>query len=151
MKAGSESAAAAGIWIPSLLYVYWILHSLHLVLAAIAVRSWWNGASHTPLIPNAAAPPADSQPSTRYALLACLAPWALLALIFYIPGIYLEWPSDPWEHLRRINEWHAHSTVIEHSSWKKSSYFLPYSLTGYFTGFRQLSWINIYYTCVCLL
>lgn len=78
-------------------------------------------------------------------------PWLCLALLFYIPGIYLEWPSDPWEHLRRINEWHILDHVTDHSSWKKSSYFLPYSLTGHVTGLTQLSWLNFYYTGVCLL
>jgi hypothetical protein len=78
-------------------------------------------------------------------------PWLFLTLIFAIPGIYLEWPSDPWEHLRRINEWHIHDIVTAHSSWTKSSYFFPYSLTGHVTGLTQLSWLNVYYTAICLL
>ena len=78
-------------------------------------------------------------------------PWLLLALLFYIPGVYLEWPSDPWEHLRRINEWQILDQVTAHSSWTKSSYFLPYSLTGHTTGLAQLTWLNLYYTGVCLL
>jgi hypothetical protein len=74
-----------------------------------------------------------------------------LGLIFGIPGIYLEWPSDPWEHLRRINEWHVADSVTAHSVWMKSSYFLPYSLTGRATGLAQLSWLNLYYTAACML
>jgi hypothetical protein len=31
--------------------------------------------------------------------------WGLLALGFLLPGAYLEFPSDPWEHLRRMYEW----------------------------------------------
>ena len=77
--------------------------------------------------------------------------WLLLALIFYIPGVYLEWPSDPWEHLRRINEWHGIATVQAHSCWYKSAYFIPYSLLSWATGLRQLFWLDFYYTGICLL
>ena len=78
-------------------------------------------------------------------------PWLLLALIFYIPGVYLEWPSDPWEHLRRINEWRVLDTVGAHSSWVKSAYFIPYSLLSWCIGLRQLFWLDFYYTGICLL
>lgn len=126
----------AGGWVPSLLHVYWVLHAVHIVLGAIAMRFWLRHTSllHSPL-----------------SLLLKAAPWLLLALLFYIPGIYLEWPSDPWEHLRRINEWRILDQVTAHSSWKKSSYFLPYSLTQHVTGLTQISWLNFYYTAVCLL
>lgn len=136
---------------PSLLYVYWTLHLLHAALGFVALRSWWNGAAHPPSIPNTVISATSSLPATRYSLLWPLASWALLALLFYIPGIYLEWPSDPWEHLRRINEWHILDQVTTHSSWMKSSYFLLYSLTGQAAGLVQLTWLNVYYTAVCLL
>jgi len=80
-----------------------------------------------------------------------IAPWALLALLFYIPGVYLEWPSDPWEHLRRINEWRVLDTVGAHSYWTKSAYFIPYSLLSWCIGLRQLFWLDFYYTGICLL
>ncbi len=159
--------------VPCLLHVYWLLHSIHLILGALALRSWWRAsgatvAGATDDSENTAARAAPPQPlvstkpreggstvslsdnrllSTAYSLL----PWILLALLFYIPGVYLEWPSDSWEHLRRINEWHILDQVTAHSSWKKSSYFLPYSLTGHTTGLDQLSWLNLYYTGACLL
>lgn len=88
--------------------------------------------------------------STVYRLL----PWLLLALLFYIPGVYLEWPSDPREHLRRINEWHVLDTVTSdayHWTWVKSSYFTPYSLLSRITGQDQIFWLNFYYTSICLL
>ncbi len=133
--AGSREQGAGG-WVPSLLHVYWVLHAVHIVLGAIAMRFWLRQTflHHSPL-----------------SLLLKAAPWICLALIFLIPGIYLEWPSDPWEHLRRINEWRILDQVTAHSSWKKSSYFLPYSLTQHVTGLTQLSWLNFYYTAVCLL
>ena len=80
-----------------------------------------------------------------------LIPWIFLGLIFWIPGLYLEWPSDPWEHLRRINEWHGLDTVTAHSAWRKSSYLLAYSLTGFSSGLSQLPWLNVFYTGTCLL
>ena len=125
---------------PPLLHVYWGLHALHLTLAGYAAIGWLLRIRN----------PAESSISAGTSLCP-LAPWALLAFIFYIPGIYIEWPSDPWEHLRRINEWHDLTQVTAHSAWTKSSYFLPYSLTGITTGLTQLSWSNIDYTGVCML
>ncbi|MBI2515843.1 MAG: hypothetical protein HYV95_02900 [Opitutae bacterium] len=129
--------------IPPLLHVYWALHAIHVGLAAMALRVWW--CAHNP------ASRGPSTLSSQLSTLWPLVPWLLLALVFYIPGIYLEWPSDPWEHLRRINEWHVLDTVTAHSAWKKSSYFLPYSLTGHTFGLSQLTWLNYYYTGICLL
>lgn len=78
--------------------------------------------------------------------------WLLLALLFYIPGVYLEFPADPWQHYGRINEWSWLHTVGEHSAWTKSSYFLAYSLVGRIAPpTRQLFWLDFYHTGVCLL
>jgi hypothetical protein len=132
--------------IPCLLHVYWALHAIHVILAGFAVWSWWRAqraglgigdkfSGIGPLL----------SPIHRFL------PWALLALIFYIPGVYLEWPSDPWEHLRRINEWHLDALVGAHSSWHKSAYFMPYSLLSWCTGLRQLYWLDYYYTGISLL
>lgn len=79
------------------------------------------------------------------------APWLLLALLFYIPGVYLEWPSDPWEHLRRIYNWHTHAIIIQHASWMKFSYFIPYSLLSWAEDLQLIFWLDFYYTGICLL
>ncbi len=145
--------AHTGSWVPSLLHVYWALHAAHLILAGIALRAWWKGTAFKLQLPTSTSS-ARALPSTADRLLSTgysLLPWLCLALIFWIPGIYLEWPSDPWEHLRRINEWRVLDHVTAHSSWKKSSYFLPYSLTAHTTDQTQLSLLNLYYTGVCLL
>jgi hypothetical protein len=104
------------------------------------------------------APPASGfsfsafQLSAFRAALQRLAPWFLLGLLFWIPGVYLEWPADPWEHYRRINEWSWIHAVGEHSNWTKSSYFLAYSLVGHIAPpTRQLFWLDFYYTGCCLL
>jgi hypothetical protein len=81
-----------------------------------------------------------------------LAPWLLLGLLFYIPGVYLEYPADPWEHYRRINAWQIANTVGEAWPWDKTSYFLAYSLIGRIAPpTRQLFWLDFYYTGCCLL
>jgi len=91
-------------------------------------------------------------PSPFSLLLQRIAPWFLLALVFYIPGVYLEWPADPWDHYARINEWSWLHTVGEHSGWAKSSYFLAYSFLGQISPpTRQLFWLDFYYTGCCLL
>ena len=70
--------------LPCLLQVYWGLHILHLVLAAIAVRSWWQKASHRKPPPRLAVPALDSIliPYTRQPPLLPLVPWVLLGRLF---------------------------------------------------------------------
>ncbi len=152
--------------VPCLLHVYWALHAFHVILASIALRSWLKEktclmSSFTRITPSGdtGSPAAGfsrlNRDSTRLnALLVCLKPvipWFLLALIFCIPGAYLEWPSDPWEHLRRINEWRILDNVGAHSSWHKSAYFIPYSMLSWCIGLRQHFWLDFYYTGICLL
>lgn len=156
VNAATAGSTEQGVrsWVPCLLHVYWVLHAIHVVLGIIALRAWWRrdgeerGAKgEAPELGIRPPRTVHRLPETVYRLL----PWIFLGLLFYIPGIYLEWPSDPWAHWGRVNEWSWHETVLDHSSWKKSSYFLPYSLTGHITGLLQLSWLNFYYTAVCLL
>jgi hypothetical protein len=155
--------------VPCLLHIYWALHAIHIILAGVALWSWWTSYRSKYQGPSikcqdsSATPSASDQlttnyqpspfslPASRFSLLTALAPWLLLALIFYIPGVYLEWPSDPWEHLRRINEWRILDTVGAHSTWLKSSYFIPYSLLSWCIGLQQLFWLDFYYTGICLL
>lgn len=64
----------------------------------------------------------------------------------------MEFPSDPWQHYARVNEWSWLQVVTEHSEWKKSSYLLAYSLIGHFSPpAHQLKWFDAYYTGCCLL
>lgn len=150
-------------FIPCLLHVYWVLHAIHAILAGFALWGWWSSYCSKNQGPSTKCQNTDASPPSpleverwtfgvgRSALAIRLAPWALLALLFYIPGVYLEWPSDPWEHLRRINEWRVLDTVGAHSSWMKSAYFIPYSLLSWCIGLRQLFWLDFYYTGICLL
>lgn len=128
----------AGVSVP-LLHVFWALHAIHLALGTIALRAWWKQRN--------ARAAREGQFNTECRLV----PWLCLAAIFWVPSLYLEWPSDAWEHLRRINEWRNLEAVTAHSAWTKCSYFIPYSLTQHVTGRAQLSQLNIYYTTVCLL
>ncbi|WP_069962199.1 hypothetical protein [Lacunisphaera limnophila] len=129
---------------PALLHVYWVLHAVHLALGAVALRSWWQ-AHASPLAGTARFSPAAS------ALWAIL-PWFGLALVFAVPGVYLEYPADTWEHYSRINEWSIQAAVNQHYAWTKSSYFLAYSLVGQIDSpLRQLTWLNAYATGCSLL
>jgi hypothetical protein len=144
---------------PALLHVYWALHAVNAMLAAIALVAYLRERHTGSVGPNPAntptsaedRQPVDFRPSTLD-LMARLAPWLLLALLFYIPGVYLEFPADPWEHYGRVNEWSWLHLVGEHSAWSKSSYFLAYSLLGQISPpTRQLFWLDFYYTGCCLL
>ncbi|MBW2270702.1 MAG: hypothetical protein JRH16_19225 [Deltaproteobacteria bacterium] len=53
--------------------------------------------------------------------------WTALAALFLLPGAYLEYPSDPWEHFRRIYEWQNVDTVDEYRTTWKFAYFWGYS------------------------
>jgi len=170
----SPSALGNGGYIPALLHVYWVLHLIHLILAVIALRTWW----HQPIEqaaddslftdspssvhrrqssvlrppPSALrSPSSDHRPPSNLDHLWPVLPWLLLGLIFAIPGVYLEWPSDPWEHLRRINEWRLDNLVLDHSVWIKSGYFIPYSFLSWAVGLRQIFWLDFYYTGICLI
>jgi hypothetical protein len=127
----------SGSHLPPLLHVYWALHVIHLVIGLLALRTWRQEQQSTPS-------------AFRFSLFAFL-PWLLLALIFFIPGVYLEFPSDPWVHYARINEWSNLVEVGTHSAWFKSSYFLAYSLLGHISADRQIFWLDVYYTGACLL
>ncbi len=131
------------------------------------VYSWVKRSAH-PLSPFSSLPPVKSLqevacfrfpgfPVSRFAGIplsrfSALLPWLLLALLFYIPGVYMEFPADPWQHYGYINEWLHLDTVAEHTFWFKSGYFLAYSLVGRITPpTRQLFWLDFYYTGCCLL
>ncbi len=183
VSAAGADSLGFGPWSSAfcLLHVYWALHAINLILACVALVSWWRGrvctreeqgalrlssgqagskeqdssASAHSFAPSPS--PQTNGPLTRYSLpftlagFTRLAPWLLLALIFWIPGVYLEWPADPWEHLRRINEWGTHDVVGEFSAGYKSFYFFAYSLVGRFSVGQEFVWLNLYYTGMCLL
>jgi hypothetical protein len=127
-----------GSHVPALLHVYWTLHTIHVILGLLALRAW-RGETKTGF------------PDFSIFRFSAFLPWFLFALLFYIPGVYLEFPSDPWIHYARINEWSNLAEVGAHSAWFKSSYFFAYSLVGSIPAIRQLFWLNIYYVGACLL
>jgi len=159
-----------------LLHVYWVLHATHALLAAATFLAWWKDTKRgTPehaiahklsgdgpgnSLPGVLQSAADStaqRPASAasnplpHSAAAAVAPWFFLALVFYIPGVYLEWPSDPWTHLRWITEWATHDLVADHSAGYKSLYFFAYSFLGEFQAGSQFFWLNIYNTGMCLL
>lgn len=102
-------------WAPPMLTIYYGLHATHGILAILAFGDWRTAC-------------ASKASSTRT---VGILPWACLALILFIPGAYLEWPSDAWEHLRRIQECSLINDVATHSAEYKGLYFLIYSLIGW--------------------
>lgn len=120
---------------PSLLHVYWGLHGLHLLLGMLSLR-----------------PPRNvGMPRGDCSAWWSASPWIFLGLIFFLPGLYLEWPSDPWEHFSRINQWDKLSTVLAHPAWKKSSYFFLYSFTSLAPTSFRLEWLGLIDAGCCVL
>lgn len=159
-----------------LLHVYWVLHAIHAILAAITLCAWWTHSrwktpndtlrehlsterSEHPALGSLVSaanftlhcPSATPFYSMGYSAAIAVAPWFLLALLFYIPGVYLEWPSDPWEHLRRIAEWGTHDIVGSHSAGHKMLYFFAYSLLGRNPTDNHFFSLDVYDTGMCLL
>lgn len=58
--------------------------------------------------------------------------WVILLLVFLVPGAYLEYPSDPWEHYLRIFSWLKADHVQEGEYAKKFGYAWAYSLVRHF-------------------
>jgi len=61
-----------------------------------------------------------------------------LFLILFIPGAYLEYPSDPWEHMRRIFRWQELGTISNYPVNIRDKFL-------YFWSFSLLSWLPIEY------
>lgn len=59
--------------------------------------------------------------------------WLCLFLFFLIPGAYLEYPSDPWEHFRRLFSWQSIIYFKDNGSFE-------YNKGGYFWGWTALFW-----------
>jgi hypothetical protein len=53
--------------------------------------------------------------------------WVVLTLGFLLPGAYLEFPSDPWEHLRRLNLPRADAPLRAGEFVEKFAYFWGWS------------------------
>ena len=136
--ANAVGAAVADRWVPALLHVFWFLHGLHGLLGVLALRIFWIEQIR--------------QQRKTADLLWSVLPWGLLGLLFLIPGVYLEYPADAWEHLRRINSWTTIHEVSEYSHWVKSGYFFTYSLVGWLTPHPwQLSLCSLYVAVFSLL
>ncbi len=95
--------AGAGFGIPVLYlkHSFWALHGLHFLLL---LRLRWNA--------------------------KVLGIGAGLFMLLWLPGAYLEYPADPWEHLRRIFQWEQFQQITENPQWHKFSYFWGWTLMG---------------------
>lgn len=73
--------------------------------------------------------------------------WTGLTLLFLIPGAYLEFPSDAWEHFRRIYSWTALELVHRSPYSHKFTYFWGWTLLSkiWDPSYRRLG-LNLYST-----
>ncbi len=78
--------------------------------------------------------------------------WIALAAVLFNVGIYLEFPSDPWEHLWRISQWQHLETISDAKTNYKFAYFLGHSLVGWTEPIDRRLALNIYSSsCLMLL
>ena len=127
--------AGTSLLVPTLLHIYWCIHIINLVLAFFAIYSLRRGAA--------------SEITNFSSQVLSVAPWALLALMFYIPGTYLEFPSDPWEHLARITHW-ADSNTLQ-ALYKSFGYSIPYSFLGTDSTYARFIRLDLYTTGISLI
>lgn len=115
-----------------------VLHATHLVLACVALYSFVSNE----IFAVKRAPLAAIWP---------VLPWCLLTLLLWMPGVYLEFPSDPWEHLSRTTRWAALNVVTDHEYWQKAGYFFNYSFLRIFASGSFLWCLNLLQTLLGLL
>lgn len=72
--------------------------------------------------------------------------WVCLILLFQIPGAYLEFPSDPWEHFRRIFQWQACLFIDDHSTNYKFTYFWGWTLMSKIEPLSRRTALDVYST-----
>lgn len=72
--------------------------------------------------------------------------WLVIILLFQIPGAYLEFPSDAWEHFRRIFEWQTCVLVDDHSTNYKFTYFWGWTLMSEVEPIYRRTALDIYST-----
>lgn len=127
----------------SLVGAYWILHALNAASAVWLILARLRQKASVQIVGVDLESENTRRVKRRVKLVG-----GLLLLSLLISGLYLEFPSDPWQHYRRIFEWEHVSTVREHSEWYKSSYFLPFSLLRGVAINHQSSGLTIYYTVI---
>lgn len=57
--------------------------------------------------------------------------WFMVAMSLLLPGVYLEYPSDPWEHCRRILSWQNVRIIAEGETKDKFAYFFGWTLVSW--------------------
>lgn len=77
--------------------------------------------------------------------------WFTVTLIFLIPGVYLEYPSDVLEHVRRIFQWQHIEFICNGVSHYKFSYFWTYSLINLTENINYKKILDIYYAFISLI
>jgi hypothetical protein len=87
--------------------VFWAIHA---AMLALALRRAWG---------------ARGRLSRRAVLF-----WGALLVLFLFPGVYLEFPADPWEHVRRIYAWGTAPTMTAHLQPFRLAYFWGWTLLG---------------------
>ncbi|HVU16360.1 MAG TPA: hypothetical protein VHD32_05525 [Candidatus Didemnitutus sp.] len=129
--------------IPGLVDVFRFMHVAHLALLVLA--RW--GVSQPSRREMAGALVArEEYPKENFAF------WICLVFLFLVPGVYLEYPADPWEHFSRINSWVSTPQVMANPNWTKASYFFAYTLIGFVHSLSlRLRLLDCYYTGSSLL
>ena len=70
--------------------------------------------------------------------------WLSLTILFLQPGAYLEFPSDPWEHFRRIFSWSAYALVGDNPISNKFTYFWGWTLISNVQPLYRRTALDIY-------
>ena len=77
--------------------------------------------------------------------------WVSIATFFFVPGAYLEYPSDALEHVRRIFQWEHLHKVHDGIAHYKFSYFWTYSLISFTEPVNYKTFLDVYYSFIGLI
>lgn len=70
--------------------------------------------------------------------------WLGLAILLCKRGAYLEYPSDAWEHFRRLTVWNDYKTISENPLKTRFAYFWGWSLIRFFNPLQQRTFLHFY-------
>jgi hypothetical protein len=103
---------------PALVRVFQVLHFSHLALLGAWV---WQQNRLSPI--------------PKQSLLF----WLAVTLVLVLPGAYLEFPADPFEHFRRIFTWISYEKLTDNDVYERFPYFLGWSfLADLPIGWRRI-------------
>ncbi len=70
--------------------------------------------------------------------------WTVLFAVLWNRGAYLEYPSDPWDHFRRLTLWNDYTYISQNPYKNRIPYFFGWTFLKYFEPISQRTFLHFY-------